>query len=213
MKKIPGCSSYSSVGLCQGCGSGYTLTNYLCIPNLSTNQTIPGCQIQYDFGCADCAEGYKLLPDGNCQKGLIEGCERYTTTGSCQACKKPLYSLSNGFSITYGCINLNEYGKCTQCDSSKGFSLGSDGFCQLNNCLVSSLDICLVCTIGFIETSNGCKASSPVKQCTTCAKNYFLNSNGECIPRQPGCITYKGSKCSECEAQYFLNPNSECIIK
>lgn len=58
--------------------------------------------------------------------------------GSCQTCKKSVYTLKNGSCLSYGCTKINEKGQCIQCDSNKNFSLGSDGFCQLPGCLVYS---------------------------------------------------------------------------
>lgn len=178
LRKIAGCTSYSSTGACQSCGKGFTQSGSVCIPELSSNITIPGCSVQFDFGCADCAEGYRLLPDGTCKQGVLEGCERYTSAGTCAVCRPPLYSLYNGLCITYGCLKLNDYGKCVQCDEQKGFVLGYDGLCQLKNCLVSNLDTCLICENGYIETGKGCAIATPIKQCTVCPKTTFLSNTG-----------------------------------
>lgn len=87
-KKIAGCSKYASTGLCTKCSDKYSLDRGLCVPLVIYDEgchypfilspdgtcSIPGCSSTFDYGCADCIDGFSLLPDGSCQKGVIEGC-------------------------------------------------------------------------------------------------------------------------------------------
>ena len=88
LKKISGCIDYTSDNKCSKCNKGYHLENSFCIPEFVIDQGchspfieskegecfVPGCRAHCDYGCADCEEGYRLLPDGTCRKGIIEGC-------------------------------------------------------------------------------------------------------------------------------------------
>lgn len=107
IKKVEGCSSYLADGSCQACNLNYTLSGSICILRNGKNQTLSGCKNEFDFGCAECSEGYRLLPNGTCLLGLIEGCLKYMNDGSCQVCKKSVYSLRNGACFSYGCTSVN----------------------------------------------------------------------------------------------------------
>jgi hypothetical protein len=199
IKNILGCTQYTPTGTCATCDPQYTFQNGYCIPNgvvpgsscvlpwstdPSGNCSIAGCRSYYDFGCAMCQDGFRLLPDGSCRVGVILGCGQYAANGSCFVCQKPLYTEYSGFCMGDGCLSLDSTGKCNLCDTSKGYNLGADGSCLISNCLVSSNGQCLLCLQGYIETATGCSKQEAISYCTTCGLGFYATDTGDCAPKQ-----------------------------
>jgi hypothetical protein len=164
IRNILGCTQYTPASTCATCDASYTLLNGYCVPtSLSSGTTcllpwsrdssgscsIPGCRSYFEFGCSQCQDGFRLLPDGSCLTGVIQGCDKYSLNGSCSACIKPFYTEYSGNCMGDGCLQLDSTGRCTLCDSSKGYYLASDNSCLISNCLVSISGQCLLCQQGY----------------------------------------------------------------
>lgn len=137
---------------------------------------IPGCDVVYEYGCAECLAGYKLLPTGACENsGIIIGCQTYRRDGYCQSCLS-LFDLKNGYCIPRNCELSTGNGVCQQCY--EGFVLTNEGICVIPNCLVSNSRECVLCEQGYVEVRGLCEKDSPRKVCTVCALGYYLGKDG-----------------------------------
>lgn len=84
---------------------------------------IEGCKTIFDYGCAECENGYSLLPDGSCFNGEIKGCAIYDQNRKCSRCLEPFYEDFGGYCKPYGCLEVRGDGVCLKCDESKGFEV------------------------------------------------------------------------------------------
>ena len=89
LRTIEGCEKYHATGECDTCKRRFELYDGVCLPidieyisclppfvELSNGEcSLPGCKTTYEFGCAECLPGHKLLPTGTCHSDeIIVGC-------------------------------------------------------------------------------------------------------------------------------------------
>lgn len=170
------------------------------------NPVIANCKYFYDFGCAECNQGWRVANDGSCTPAPA-GCIVFNNDGSCQACQSPYFQLKNGQCQIVGCTQLNG-AACAQCNTALGFTL-NNGVCTIPNCIYFTSAGCSTCQGGLLAGSWGCKNTTE-KVCLICKTNEYLGNDGQCRPRDVRCTKYQGGFCVSCCENYYLDNTNIC---
>ena len=205
MLAVKGCTLYDSKGACAACESTSSLVAGACIPNTNA-PSIPNCKIVNEYGCGQCADGFRPDGKGGCQTGLT-GCLLYANDGCCTDCRSPFFQLVNGKCQPLGCTQLNG-NACSACNSALGFTLVND-HCEIANCLYFSNDGCLLCAPGLVPGPLGCNKPAP-PVCLLCKSNEYKGTDNKCHPRDLHCTNYKGGFCTSCCEGFFLDSANTC---
>jgi hypothetical protein len=193
VRSVQGCTAYDGGSNCIGCVNTSSFVSGVCIPT-TTVGVVANCQVQNDFGCGECLQGYRLDSQGACQPGIV-GCDYHSLTGACLKCRGPYYSLVNGGCAIVGCISSSN-GVCQSCDGSLGFQL-VNSVCEIENCVYFGQNGCITCVQGLVAGAGGCsKPALPV--CLLCKSNEYMGSDGQCHTKDVHCISYKNGICANC---------------
>lgn len=91
--------------------------------------------------------------------------------------------------------------------------------CKLSWCKQASKGICKICETGYRVDGNGScaendkvcdKYSDTTGKCLKCSVGFFVNKDGKCEAKKPGCV-YQGYNCTNCSQPFSLN-NGQCEI-
>ncbi|ELP83566.1 protein serine/threonine kinase, putative [Entamoeba invadens IP1] len=148
---------YYDTTKCIECDSpNYYLVNNKC----TTNESETHCYQSTQIGCVECVDGY--YSDGSVCNKCNTKCKKCVSTfDTCTSCITGASLIDNKcvtvFSLEGICLQFNQYGFCTACNTTYYVSDGG----------------CLQCTSPCHE----CLSSG---KCTNCISNYYLLDNGKC---------------------------------
>ena len=205
-------------------GDNSPIAEYVCVRNnYDPNCTSFDSSNKYD--CTSCKAGYYLNTTTRvCLKGMIPGCNTYTSETVCATCHtnaveesqwRNYYKNGDNCSVhtSINCaIFSSSTNACTGCHN--GYHLDS-GLCKPNvlatNCQesVTNNDQCSSCsekyyltgTTCHLHTVKNCLDYNPsLDRCNTCKENFYMSSHNCLENTAPNCKTKSTTNnyCSEC---------------
>jgi hypothetical protein len=189
----PLCNSYSSIGLCTTCFTGYTVKKGACVNLTSVD---PFCLNFQGSMCVNCQNRYYIGLDGICVP-INNLCQTYViNTGVCITCISGYSKTSGGCaswaSLNPQCLTFDLNGKCTNCTNR--YFIGLNSICTKVNALCQTYSM----TSGY---------------CLSCYSEYSLY-NGICISStiiNPKCLNFDTfGSCTNCSNGYFIGIETIC---
>ena len=210
-------------GTCLSCKEGY----YLNSGDKKCSKTVNCYESTFDV-CQKCDFGYYLnKKNDKCEKekDIFRHCKETTNNETCDICEDYYYFDKSKKCISVNfCKEIDEYGKCKECNEGYYLTSYGDSCTPDENCFYGDKDlgICISCEEKYyIDFSDGkCKSNEEENDfkyclvadngiCKQCFYGYFLSEDLFCTSTQYCSESNKGI-CKLCSLNYHLGLDNKC---